>query len=172
MAPATSTGGARITLKFDTLQSSKHSLPVVTNLRAIASMMAVHDAQLPLNGPDRGTSESAWTTDQIGGEVVYRGGGPVTNGEQVVGRPAPYGVLVRVSSKAAAKCRGDADGNRLQALWVFSSDACGAYDFPNLAIVHAGRSKPVGAITLASHEGDLRVPAGSGMLLRTEFSNH
>jgi len=130
-------------------------------------MMAVEQAQLPETGPDRGTSENAWTTDQNGGEVVYRGGGPVANGLVSVGKPTTNGVLVHVSGKPGTKCRGEIEGNdRLQALWVFSSDACGVYDLPDLAIVHAGRTNPIGEITLASDKGEVNVRAGGGMLLR------
>jgi len=165
--PQTATSGATLSLRFDTLAFGKRRVPIVTDLRALASMMGVYDAQLPESGTDRGTPESAWTTDQIGGEVVYRGGGPVARGLRVVGTPTADGVLVRVAASPGTKCRGAIDGNdRPQALWVFSSDACGAYDFENLAIVHAGRSNPVGEITLASERGDLKVRAGSGMLLR------
>jgi hypothetical protein len=132
-------------------------------------MMAVEAAQVPESGPDRGTSENAWTTDQIGGEVVYRGGGPVANGVMAVGEPTHDGVLVHISAKPGSKCRGEVDGNdRLQATWVFSSDACGVYDMPNLEIPHAGRTNPVGEITLASDKGDVNVRAGSGMLLRVD----
>ena len=165
--PANGTSGAQISLQFETLVAAKQRIPITTNLRALASMMAVEQAQLPETGPDRGTSENAWTTDQIGGEVVYRGGGPVANGLRSVGEPTTNGVLVHVSGKPGTKCRGEIEGNdRLQALWVFSSDACGVYDFPDLAIVHAGRTNPVGEITLASDKGEVNVRAGSGMLLR------
>jgi hypothetical protein len=165
--PANGGSGAQVSFRFDTLVASKRRIPIITNLRALASMMAVEAAQLPESGPDRGTSQNAWTTDQIGGEVVYRGGGPVADGLRSVGEPTYGGVLVHVSAKPGSPCRGEIEGNdRLQALWVFSSDACGVYDFADLAIVHAGRTDPVGEITLASNKGEVNVRAGSGMLLR------
>ncbi|MCU1297767.1 MAG: hypothetical protein JWO91_2045, partial [Acidobacteriaceae bacterium] len=80
--PATKANGGRISLQFDTIEIAKQKVPITTNLRALASMMEVHEAQLPLSGPDRGTSEYSWTTVQIGGDVVYRGGGPVTHGSE------------------------------------------------------------------------------------------
>ncbi|MGB6679326.1 MAG: hypothetical protein WBE44_21695 [Terriglobales bacterium] len=165
--PANGTNGAQVSIRFDTLIVSKQRVAITTNLRALASMMAVEAAQVPDTGPDRGTSQNAWNTDQIGGEVVYRGGGPVADGLQFVGEPTYGGVLVHVSTKPGTPCRGEIEGNdRLQALWVFSSDACGVYDFADLTILHAGRTNPVGQITLASNHGNVNVRAGSGMLLR------
>jgi len=146
--PADTTSGGELSYRFDTLVTGKQRVPITTNLRALASMMAVEQAQLPESGPDRGTSQNAWTTDQIGGEVVYRGGGPVANGLMPVGEPTSNGVLVHLSAKPGSKCRGDIEGNdRLQATWVFSSDACGVYDIPNLEIAHSGRTNSVGEIT-------------------------
>lgn len=165
--PANGGTGAQVSFRFDTLVVSKRRIPIIINLRALASMMAVEAAQLPESGPDRGTSQNAWTTDQIGGEVVYRGGGPVADGLRSVGEPTYGGVLVHVSANPGSPCRGEIEGNdRLQALWVFSSDACGVYDFADLAIVHAGRTDPVGEITLVSAKGEVNIRAGSGMLLR------
>ncbi|MGA7381060.1 MAG: hypothetical protein WBX03_09425 [Terriglobales bacterium] len=165
--PATGASGGQVSFRFDTLVVAKRRTPITTNVRALASTMAVEDAQIPESGPDRGTPPAAWTTNQIGGEVVYRGGGPVANGLRSVGEPTYGGVLVRVSGKPGTVCRGEIEGkDRLQALWVFSSDACGTYGFADLAIVHAGRSNPVGEISLASDHGDINVRAGSGMLLR------
>ncbi len=159
--------GEQVSVRFDTLLVSGRRIPITTNLRALASMMEVEGAQIPESGPDRGTPENAWTTDQIGGDVVYRGGGPVAKGLQVVGKPAPEGVLVRVSGKPGTMCRGEVEGNdRLQALWLFASDACGVYGFSDLEITHAGRTSPVGEFTLASNHGKVNVRAGSGMLLR------
>ena len=161
--------GAQMSIQFDTLVVSGRRMAITTSLRALASMMAVEEAQVPKFGPDRGTPEDAWTTEQIGGEVVYRGGGPVADGLRTVGMPTANGVLVHVFAKPGTKCLDEIDGNdRLQALWVFSSDACGAYGFADLAITHAGRTKPVGEITLASEHGNVNVRAGSGMLLRVD----
>ena len=158
---------ADLSLRFDTLATGKRRVPMITNLRALATMMDVSEAQVPESGPDRGTSENAWTTDQIGGEVVYRGG-VVANGSNIVGNSVlGSGVLVNLRSRPGTKCRGEMAGNdQMQALWVFSSDACGLYDLPNLTLAHAGRSDPVGQIKLLSDKGNVKLRAGSGMLLR------
>ena len=101
--------------------------------------------------------------------MVDRGGGPVANGFRVVGKPAPNGVLVHVSSRPGSECRGEVDGNdRLQALWVFSSDACGIYDIPGVTLIRARRVNPVGQITLASERGNIHIRGGSGLLLRVK----
>jgi hypothetical protein len=167
VSPADGTHGATMSLRFDTLVVSKRQIPITTDVRAFASMMAVHEAGLPETGPDRGTSQNAWTTDQIGGDVVYRGGGPVANGLLTVGEPTADGVLAQVSPPPGAKCRGEiGDAARLQALWVFSSDACGTYDLPHITMAHAGRTNPEGEVTLTSDKGDINIRVGSGALLR------
>lgn len=162
-------GEGQVALRFDTLIAGKKRIAMETSLRALASAMAVWDAQLPLTGPDRGTSENAWNTVLVGeDEVSYRGGGPVAKGLKVVGEPtAGGGVLVYASAAEHMNCAGERFGNdQLQALWVFSSDACGLYGFPGLKLLHAGRSNPVGEFTLASDRGDVGLKSGSGMLLR------
>jgi hypothetical protein len=89
-------------------------------------------------------------------------------GFRVVGKPAPNGVLVHVDSRPGTKCRGEVDDNdRLQALWVFSSDACGTYDWPGVIIIHSGRTSPVGQITLASEKSNLDIRGG--LLLRVKI---
>jgi len=165
--PAADGKPGQLTLQFDSVRAKKQSIAISTDLRALASMMEVEEAQVPLQGPDRGTPPEDWTTVQVGGEVVYRGGGPVANGMRDVGVPTANGVLVHVSAVASTKCRGGVDNNdREQALWVFSSNACGVYGYSNLEIIHAGRSQPVGQIILASQHGKVRLQGGSGMLLR------
>ncbi|MCU1297191.1 MAG: hypothetical protein JWO91_1469, partial [Acidobacteriaceae bacterium] len=108
----------------------------------------------------------------IGGDVVYRGGGPVTHGSEFVGTPVANGVLARVQASPMGNCRGETnDDNLPQALWVFSVDACGLYGFPDLNLIHAGRSSPVGQITLGSTRGNFNVSSGSGLLLRVDKLN-
>jgi hypothetical protein len=167
VAPASNGKGVQISFRFDQLVVSKRRIPITTNLRAIASLREIEDAQIPLMGADRGTSQDAWTTIQIGGDVVYRGGGKVMEEGKVVGEPVSDGVLSRLSSEVGAPCRDEVEGNnRRQALWVFSADACGVYGLAGVTILHAGRSSPVGEITLASKRSNLKVRSGSGMLLR------
>lgn len=163
-------GNTQISFQFDSLQIGRSAIRVTTNLRALASPLEIDDAQLPLYGGDRGTPSTAYTTVQIGGdEVVYRGGGPVARGDLVVGKPVYGGVLVTVSSAPDAPCRGAVEGNdQPQALWLFSSDACGVYGYAGVSISHAGRTNPRGQIILATTNRQLNVRGGSGMLLRVD----
>ena len=164
--PKTGSGG-EVSFRFETVRLSQQNIPVTTNLRALASMREVEDAQVPKTGTDRGTPWAWMTTNQIGGEVVYGQGGPVTNGSNFVGRAAPGGVLVHITSKPGSPCRGEIAGNdRPQALWLFSSDACGLYGFSELQITHAGRTDPFGQITIASRQRRVHIQGGSGILLR------
>jgi len=160
-----------LSFQFDTLAMGKQRFAMTTNLRALATMMDVSEAQIPESGPDRGTSENEWTTDQIGGEVVYRGG-VVAHGSNIVGNSVGgSGVLAHLASRPGTRCRGEISANNeMQPLWVFSSDACGLYDLPNVTLAHAGRTDPVGQIKLSSDKGNVKVPGGSGMLLRVNGS--
>ncbi len=134
VAVLASGSGANLSLQFETVSFSGHSLAVVTSLRALASIMEVADAQVPSTGTDRGTPWAWMTTNQIGGEVVYGQGGPVMNRAEVVGYAVPGGVLAQLSAKPGTPCRGARDDSHPQALWVFSSDACGVYGFADLEI--------------------------------------
>jgi len=170
VTPAANGAAAQISFQFDSIQSGHSAIPVTTNLRALASPLEIDDAQLPLYGGDRGTPSTAYTTVQIGGdEVVYRGGGPVARGNTVVGKPVYGGVLVTVSSAPGTPCRGAFEGNNQpQALWLFSSDACGVYGYAGVSISHAGRTNPAGQIVLSTSNRELNIRAGSGMLLRVD----
>jgi len=164
--------GARISLQFDKLRLSHRVVPIVANLRAIAGFMEIYAAQTPATGPGFGDVFRWMTTLQIGGDVVYGEGGPVTsaeNGAEVLGKSVHGGVLVRLSANEKRGCRGEVDGNEsLQALWVFSSSACGAYGLEHVEVPRAGRTEPIGLIILTSDQGSLRIPSGAGMLLRID----
>lgn len=166
-------GGARaeISLQFDRLIAWHRKTPIATNLRAIAGFMEVVAAQTPQMGLGEGDVARWQTTTQIGGDVVYGVGGPVTtaeNAEGVVGSGVDSGVLVRVSAKPGSKCRGAIGGDDVQALWVFSSDACGSYGLAHIRVEHAGRTSPAGVIILASDGTNVKIASGAGMLLRVD----
>ncbi|MGA8142542.1 MAG: hypothetical protein WB987_01480 [Candidatus Acidiferrales bacterium] len=167
VGPSAGGAGARVSFRFNSLVLPRLRLPITTNLRALASPLEIDSAQLSIYGGDRGTPSSAWTTVQVGGEVVYRGGGPVVNGNRKVGEPVPDGVLVEVAADPAHGCRGGfGENSRPQALWLFSSDACGIYGYPRVTIVHSGRTDPTGVIVLASASGEINIRGASGLLLR------
>lgn len=158
----------RIAFRFDTLEIHHRRIPLVTNLRAIAGFMEVQFAQTPETSPGFGTPTTWVTTQQIGGDEVYGVGGPVTDrSSNHVGKGVFGGVLVHVRAQPGSKCRGPMDTeDRLQALWVFSSDACGVYGMEGVTIAHAGRTEPLGEIVLEAEHGDVLVRGASGMLLR------
>ena len=168
--PEHSPSGASISLQFDHLRSAHETISLTTSLRALAGPMEVLEAQTPDTGPGEGDVFEWMSTTQIGGDHVYGLGGPVTtadNPAEVVGTRLNNGVLGHITAKQGTKCAGAVDGNSaLQALWVFSSDACGAYGLEHVHIAHAGRSAPTGLIILCSDNGRLKISAGTAMLLR------
>ena len=172
--PASAGSQARISLQFDKIVWSHQTTWMTTNLRAIAGFMRIAEAQIPPVGPGESDVYRWLTKVQVGGDVVYGEGGPVTSGEnpsEVIGKNVKDGVLGQVRAKDGTECRGAVDGNdRPQALWVFSSDACGTYGLERVSIAHAGRSNPLGIIVLISERGNLKIAGGAGMLLRVNAS--
>ena len=172
VSPATTGEGTRVTLQFDKLNLKGRWIPLKTNLRAIAGYMAVMQAGVPEQGPGESSPVEWMATTQIGGDTVYGLFGPVTSAErttEVIGRSVGDGVLVRVSSKEGTPCRGAFDKNdQPQALWVFSSDACGVYGIEHLKIARADTSVPEGAIVLVSETHTLKLRSGDGLLLRVD----
>jgi hypothetical protein len=162
---------SRIAFTFDKVEYSKsNSLAVATNLRALASTLEIDSASTPETGPDRGTPSIWWNTVQVGGDGLY-GSGPLTHGGQVVGHWV-WGGGAAGQVTESGKCRGEVAGNaREQSLWLFSTDACGVYGYPDVAIEHAGRTSPEGEITLTSTNPSLKIRAGSGILLRVDKSS-
>ena len=159
--------GATLTLKFGKLVRRGRSTSIRTNLRALASTLEVEQAQIPASGPGESDVYDWLTTQQVGGDSVYGKQGPVVGRSGTVGESTYRGVFVRVLASTEGGCRGAVGGNdRPQAVWVFSADACGLYGFPDLTILHAGRTEPVGEIVLESKRGPVKIRSGSGALLR------
>jgi hypothetical protein len=170
-ASANGTQGARIVFRFDVVESHHEEIPIVASLRAMASFMEVLFAETPETTPGFGDPYVWSVTHQIGGDVKYGVGGPVTDQfNNTVGKGTFDGVLVHVRAQAGTNCRGALDQDQLQALWVFSSDACGVYGMDGVRIVHAGRTDPVGEIILATESRKVNLPAGTAMLLRVTGS--
>jgi hypothetical protein len=173
---ATGNGRGSVSLQFDKVSFSNQTIAVTTNLRALAGFMAVLEAQIPPIGPSESDVYRWLTTVQVGGDVVYGEGGVVTAGEnanEIVGKSVYGGVLGQVKAKRGTKCRGALYGNDSpQALWVFSTDACGTYGLERISIAHAGRTDPLGVIVLTSDAGNLKIVGGAGMLLRVNTGSH
>jgi hypothetical protein len=159
--------GTRISLQFDKLCLPHETVAISTDLRAIAGFMEVASAQAPTAGMGEGDVWNWEDTTLIGGDSAFGVGGPVTDGHQVVGTRLEEGLIARPIAKTGSDCRADIEGNENpQAFWVFSSGACGVYGLPHLRIVHAGRSDPLGVITLAADRSEVRIAGGAAMLLR------
>ena len=173
VTPAASGNGAKVSIRFDKLYLAGHWVPLVTNLRAIAGFMTVLEASIPEESPSEGTPYEWLPTTQIGGDTVYGARGPVMSGEntsEVIGKSVSNGVLARVSAKEGTRCRGAINGNDYpQALWVFSTDACGI--LWNRTPEHRSRwpnGTPGDAIVLASETHNFKLRSGDGLLLRVD----
>jgi hypothetical protein len=169
-APPGKGQGGNISLRFNEVHQGRATVRITASLRALGSLLEVMEAQRPETPAGFGTPYNWVTTNLIGGDVKYGVGGPVTDsGSQTVGLGTPDGVLVHVRAHSDGGCQGEPAGSdRLQALWLFSAGACGVYGMPQLQIVHAGRTAPIGEITLASEAGDVNLRAGTGLLLRVQ----
>lgn len=156
-----------LTLRFTALRLGHRTVPVRVSLRAMASLLEVEEAETPEDMAMRGTVPENATTRQIGGQQVYRGGGPVAEGMTPVGKPVAYGILALPLTRPGQPCRARlADNSAPQAFWQFSSDACGLFGYPSLRIQHAGRSAPSGQIVFTSTGRKFTLQSGSGLLLR------
>jgi hypothetical protein len=150
----------QIVIQFDSLEVKHQVIPVAVSLRAIASPMEVECAQLPVQGQD--APDSVRVTPQIGGEFAHRGGRLMHANTPVGETLFNGGTLARLQASPS----GCSDTPTIQALWLFSSDACGVYGYPKLTIADA----PVGQIALRFH-GKPLVRGGSGLLLQVVPTN-
>jgi hypothetical protein len=160
--------GVNIALAFTQVADKDQNFSIATSLRAIASFMTVRDAQTPLNGIDTGSPPGWANTVQIGGDIRYGDGGPVRNRhKQRVGKGVLGGVLVHIAANPSLGCDGPIKGeDYLQALWVFSSDACGVFGMKEVKLSHSGSSDPVGEFTLHFEKDDMKLDAGTAFLFQ------
>ena len=168
ITPGKGSDESKISFQFDQVRLDNLTIPITTNLRALASKTAVFAAT-----PQLTSSEYADNQIQIGGDQIsYGSDGPVMVGSQVVGKYTSQGVLAYVGQDLGTPCHGTTDGNaRPQAFWLFSVNACGAYGFGDLTILHSGRTDRFGEVTLSSSGKAVQVGKGSAMLLRVEGSS-
>lgn len=157
--------GSSMTLKFDQVEDHGKTFHLTGAVRTLASMEAVYQAQLPLNADAQYIGEDSWTTAQIGGEKVDRAGRRLIASDGVVGKATADGSVIAKLRPAPGCPASDADG-REQALWIFSTTACGVYGLPDVKLAQGGRTPPSGQIELQSTK-DLEIRGGSGWLLLT-----
>jgi hypothetical protein len=163
--------GAKVSIRFDTIYVNGQVIPLKTDLRALAGFMEVREAAEPTMGIGEGDDYNWATTTQIGGDSVFGVGGMVAsahNTDEIVGKSLTSGgVLGQLNPNESGECRGATDGNNSpQALWVFSSDACGTYGLSKVTISDHGRTDPVGTFTLDLQTQKTKLQSGDGMLLR------
>lgn len=157
---------ARIVMAFDTLDAGGRTLHIATELRALASMQAVYEARQPANQSGYDSNVWNWNVRQVGGEVAFGGRQVVLDAaEQVVASmPSPGVVIGKARPNPERGCTAAVDNALEQALWVFSTDACGVYGFENVKLERPEASQPRDQITLVAPNKVL-VRGGSGLLL-------
>jgi hypothetical protein len=156
------TSGARIMVQFDQLQNEHQVIPLHAGVRAVASSQSVFNASLPVDASSTTETSQEWVTKQVGGEYVFRGRGYVSSDQGKVGTWSGSGVWGKLAE--AGDCPAGESANPQQALWIFSTTACGMYGFEHAKLEHSGLTAPVGQIVLSSSQNiDLR--GGSGWLL-------
>lgn len=167
ITPGKGSDESKISFQFDRVRLDNLTIPITTNLRAVASKTAVFGATPQPTSPDYADDQV-----QIGGDQIsYGTDGPVMVGSQVVGKYTSQGVLAYVGQDLGTPCRGTTDNNaHPQAFWLFSVNACGAYGFGDLTILHSGRTEPLGEVTLTSSGKAVKVGKGSAMFLRVDDS--
>lgn len=153
--PAKDADPASLAIQFDKVVAHGKELPMKTSLRALASMMAVYEAQVPFFEPDT-TPRGAVMLAPVGGEAAFRPDNPEKSY-----RP------VHFSGELAPGCGSRIDqGGGTGALWVFSPYACGVYGFGNALVIVGERSAATEDSILLGSRKNFSIRGGSGWLLR------
>jgi len=157
--------GSSLVVRFDVLEEEGHKTELLTGLLALASMTSVAQAQSPINPNSDAESASQWVTRQVGGDVVRRGWGKVASPDGTYGTWLEgSSVLIKLTPNPDAGCPDGPGYERQQAVWIFSSAACGTYGLGDVKVASSGKGRPLGEIALTSRR-NLKVRGGSGWLL-------
>lgn len=157
--------GSSIAVKFTAIQNESRSIPVTLGLLALASMSRVNDAQLPASGNSDKDPDTQWVTRQVGGDLVRRGWGRVFSSGGIEGRwTGGSSVVIKLTPNVASGCSDGPGYEREQAVWIFSSSACGTYGLGDAKIASSGIARPFGEINLTSNR-NINIRGGSGWLL-------
>lgn len=157
--------GSRVVLQFDAIKGHGNTIPVTTGLLALASPLSVWDAQSPISMNSDVDAVDQWVTRQVGGDIVRRDWRKVGTREGVLGRWLEgSSVLIKLTPNPNAGCPEGLGYDREQAVWVFSSAACGTYGLSDVEIARSGAIPPLGEIVLVSTH-KIAIRGGSGWLL-------
>ena len=156
--------GSSMVVKFDALEEEGRTTALTTRLLAVASTASVRDAQLPITANSDTDPVSQWGTRQVGGDVVRRGQGRVGSRDGVSGSwVGGSSVVIKLTPNPKAGCSEGPGYDREQAVWIFSSAACGVYGL-NVKIAGAGTTPPLGEIEITSRR-NVDIGEGSAWLL-------
>jgi len=157
--------GSNLAVKFDVIQDRGRRISITAALLAFASDNAVSDAQSPINLTSDRDPMTQWTTRQVGGDVVARSRGTVGSKEGISGTwLGGTSVSIKLTPNRKAGCPDGPGYEGEQAVWVFSSSACGVYGVKDVKIESTGAAAPFGNIVLSSPR-NISVRGGSGWLL-------
>ena len=156
-----------LVLKFDSIQDHGRTITLTAAVLAVASMQSVAQAQVPINSNPDMQSASQWVTRQVGGDVVNRSQNKVGTPDGLAGTWLEgTSVAIKLTPNVDAGCPGGPGYDRPQAVWIFSSSACGTYDLGNARIASSGATPPLGNVSISS-DRNLQIRGGSGWLLIT-----
>jgi hypothetical protein len=167
VTPASSGNPYQITVEFNQIVVNKRVVPIITGLRAYATMELVAQSRLPANA-NSGNGASVWDLNmsQVGGQIAYNGQKVVKGNGQVVGRvPQPGAVLAVPMANPQFGCAGPGANKSEQAFWVFSTNACGIYGNDDMTLVSGIGGTSPGQIVFKSPK-KITVRSGSGWLLQ------
>jgi hypothetical protein len=159
--------GSTIVVKFDSIDDGGRTIPLTVSALAVASSGSVDQAQAPINATSDIDPTTQWVTRQVGGDIVNRGRRKAGSASGVRGTWLQgSSVLIKLTPNPGKGCPDGPGYDHEQAVWIFSSAACGTYNLSDLKIANSGATQPFGEIVLTSPK-NIDIRDGSGWLLMT-----